>query len=276
MTYKILKIIIIVIGVHFLTPISTYAQKTFLITAASSGLGEGISEVLAAKGYTLILAGHTPEKLFSLKENLEKKYKGRYDVLTFDYQNLGSIEKLGKSLNQPLDGLVLIPMRSVLPPKEIPSPEEWNRAFHDVFIVPLEIVRVLKPKLKQDSSLVVISGLTSVHFLPAYANTNVLRIMWTAEVKNLARQLSDQKVRVNAVSPGVILTKHHIAKIQERAKKEGLSYEDQLAKEAAETPLKRFGDPKDVGGVVEFLLSESSRHINGTNMVLDGGLSQAY
>lgn len=78
------------------------------------------------------------------------------------------------------------------------------------------------------------------------------------------------------LSPGLILTNHNIRNIQERAKQAGKTYEEQLASEMAETPLRRFGEPEDVAHALDFLLSTASRHINGANMILDGGLNRAY
>jgi len=69
-----------------------------------------------------------------------------------------------------------------------------GRNLRDCFISPLEVVRVLKPRLKPESSVVIISGVASAYYIPAYANSNVLRVMWSAEIKNLAAQLAPQKV----------------------------------------------------------------------------------
>lgn len=252
-----------------------FAEKNILITAATSELGQEICKNLASKGYRLILAARSLKKLQRLKGDLEKAYAGKYEILIFDYKELSSIQVLENKIEE-LDGLVLIPPRANLPSSSIPTSEQWTEALRDTFVSPLEFVRVLATTLKPESSIVIISGLTSVQFMPQYQNSNVLKIMWSAEVKNLSVQLSDKKVRINMVSPGVILTPHNIQKITERGQKESRSYEDQLQRETADTPLRRYGHSQDVAQSIAFLLGDDSKHTNGTNMVIDGGFNRSY
>jgi len=253
-----------------------FSGKNILITAATGELGEELCKDLASKGYRLTLTGRNLEKLQRLKNNLEKDYEVKHKILTFDYKKLDSIKELGNKMVGSIDGLVLIPPRASLPSSSIPTSEQWTEAFADCYTAPLEFVRVLTTKFNPESSIVIISGLTSVHFIPEYQNSNVLKVMWTAEVKNLSLQLSDKKVRVNVVSPGVILTRHNIQKITERGQKENRSYEDQLKLETADTPSQRYGQPEDVAQYITFLLGNDSKHINGTNMVIDGGFNRSY
>jgi 3-oxoacyl-[acyl-carrier protein] reductase len=276
MCQKICVVLLSCMSLYFGYCQAAYAKRTILIMAATSELGESICDKLAQKGDRLILAGRTSLKLETLKKNLERKYGGTYEILLFNYKDLQSIQDLSSEIKGSIDGLVLIHSRPPLPTKTIPSPQEWQEAINECFIAPLECIRVLAHKFNPVSSIVVISGLTSVYYMPEYSNTNVLRVMWTAEIKNLVTQLSPQKIRVNGVSPGVILTQRNIQKIQKRAQGEGRSYEIQLALETHETPSHQYGQPEDVAESVVFLLSKESKHVNGINLVLDGGLSRAY
>lgn len=103
-------------------------------------------------------------------------------------------------------------------------------------------------------------------------NTNVIRKMWSAELKNLAYQLADKKIRVNAVSPGFVLTGYNKTRMRRRAEKDGVSFEDQFNTESLkENPLQELAVPKDVANTIVWLLS----HINGINLPLNGGQSKA-
>ena len=85
-----------------------------------------------------------------------------------------------------------------------------------------------------------------------------------------------RKIRVNAVAPGPILTKHHEDKIKGMATENKLTFEEQHAKNASSIPLKSYGKTENVANLISFLLSNKSDHLNGVNIVLDGGESTAY
>jgi len=252
-------------------------QKVYFVAAATSGLGESICEALAKEGHEIILGGRNLEKLGLLKTKLEKKFQGNYLLAYFDYSNIDSIQKVPALLNgKQLDGLVLIPPRSPVTTQAIPTAAEWSQLIELCFIGPNELIRFLVPNMKRESSIVIISGITSVQFIPEYINTNVMRRMWSTEIKNLSYQLAKEFIRVNVVSPGYILTEHNKRKLNERAVKAQKTEAEQLALETATTPLQRFGDPEDVANPVLFLLSEGARQITGVNLVIDGGLNKSY
>ncbi len=176
----------------------------------------------------------------------------------------------------PIKGVVLIGPRPLLSKNDIPSKEEWARTFSETFIGPLEVIRIFGPLIQGNGSIVIISGNSSKNYLPNYPNTNVMRLAWAGEVKNLVQFFANRKIRVNAISPGPIFTKHHEEKIKEKAESSKITVEEQLAKDTASIPLKAYGKPEDVTNLISFLLSDKSGHVNGTNILLDGGESTAY
>jgi len=78
--------------------------------------------------------------------------------------------------------------------------------------------------------------------------------------RSLARELAPHSVNVNAVCPGVVRTR----------------VLDRLSAEAVETlrqavPMRRFGEPEEIGRVVLFLASSDSDFITGQSIIVDGG-----
>lgn len=81
----------------------------------------------------------------------------------------------------------------------------------------------------------------------------------------LAKELGTQKIRVNSVNPGIILT--------EGVKAGGLSEESEFVTDlVAKTPLGRLGTTQDVGEVVTFLATEDARWVTGQIICVSGGL----
>jgi 3-oxoacyl-[acyl-carrier protein] reductase len=103
------------------------------------------------------------------------------------------------------------------------------------------------------SQLGQIGGIELVHYSAAKAGIIGL-------TKALAREVSAQGVRVNAVAPGPINT----------PLVRSLSADWQRAK-AAELPLGRFGEPEEVARAVVFLASDDSSFTTGCDLTVDGG-----
>lgn len=88
--------------------------------------------------------------------------------------------------------------------------------------------------------------------------------------KFLAQELCQYKIRVNSVNPGSVKTNLYVASGDKT--KEEL---DKLTEERNQTyPLGRVGDAKkDIGSMIEFLLSDKASWITGANVFVDGGIS---
>jgi 3-oxoacyl-[acyl-carrier protein] reductase len=84
----------------------------------------------------------------------------------------------------------------------------------------------------------------------------------------LAAEFGPHRIRVNAIAPGVIVT--------ERSGGEAFVAAEITAQEIARTPLRRLGQPVDVGKVAVFLASEDAAYITGTTIVLDGGVMAVW
>jgi NAD(P)-dependent dehydrogenase (short-subunit alcohol dehydrogenase family) len=105
-------------------------------------------------------------------------------------------------------------------------------------------------------------NIASIGGLSVVENLGVYHVSKAALI-HLTRQLALElgpKVRVNAIAPGVVRTRLAEALWRE--------HEERIA---ASTPLRRIGEPEDVGGVVAFLASDAARWMTGETVMVDGG-----
>ncbi len=85
-------------------------------------------------------------------------------------------------------------------------------------------------------------------------------------VRNLAAEWGPRKVRVNAIAPGLIRTEFSRALWEDERRR---------AEREAATPLRRLGEPREIGGIAVFLASEAASFVTGQVIVADGGVSIA-
>ena len=88
-----------------------------------------------------------------------------------------------------------------------------------------------------------------------------------ALARNLALELAQYHIRVNAVCPGIIETPLSFR----QAEDDPAAWANFFARFAERIPLRRVGQPADVAATVAFLASDDARHITGASLLIDGG-----
>lgn len=215
---KIFLLFILIFNFNFIV----YADSKYVLVTASTGsLGSEICKSLATENYNLIITGRNEAKLSKLKDELNAlNNKNIIKTQIIDFSNVNTIETASSKIKDySLSAIILISTRPYINKETFPPIKQWQQLFNHGFIMPLETLKVLSNKLANDSSIVVMSGLSSKYLLPGHSNTNILRISWNAEIKNLTKYFGKRKIRVNAISPGIIMTNYHKNRIALKQKK---------------------------------------------------------
>lgn len=257
-----------------------YSQErsTVVVTCATGSLGEVIAETLAPD-YNLILTGRNMSKLNSLQQKLKEQNNGQYEIFSLDFTNSNAIDEFKRFLiqrDEAIHGLVLIPPRSTLLKNLFQEEREWLQLFQMMFTGPVEVLKSTLPYLSDHGKIAIISGITSVQFIPEYGPSCIIRRMWSTYSKALSHLLGPKGIHVNVLSPGVVMTQLHEDRIRNKAKENGATYTEQLAKDVSQIPLRRHSTPLEIAHTIRFLLSKDSNFITGVNLVIDGGESVSY
>lgn len=250
-------------------------MSTIIVTTATSGIGDATIDLLASQGHKLILVARDQEKLSQKMELLQRTFpSGNFQSYCLDYTDESSINSFGAKLiqnNGEVSGLVLITPRPKLGANVLAETKEWIEMFSTTFIGPLNLLKQTLPLMKSSSKIAIVAGIGSVYLVPNHASSAVLRSAWVAEAKALSYQLGPQGIHVNLVSPGGVLTPSFVEKLNKRAQDQGVTPDEQLAKETANIPLRKYATPTEVAKCIEFLLSEAASHVSGVNLLCDGG-----
>lgn len=143
--------------------------------------------------------------------------------------------------------------------------EQFAVNFKGIFFA----VQKTAPLLTKGSSIVLTTSFLNAVGAPGLSILSATKAAVRSLARSLGAELAPRGIRVNAVSPGPINTPFH--------SKLGLS--EQQLKEAAEgiqtqVPLRRFGEGDEVAKTVLFLASDDASFITGSEVVVDGGLTQ--
>ena len=91
----------------------------------------------------------------------------------------------------------------------------------------------------------------------------------------LANELAPFNITVNNVMPGFTRTERLASLAANIAETQGITVKEAFARWAAQSPMGRIGEPKELAALVVFLASERASYITGTSIPVDGGFIQA-
>ncbi len=259
--------------------------STILVTGASGGIGRALCTRLAQGGHTLVLAARDATRLDALCAQLPAPGQGSHECISVDMADDASVTAFAGQLTARgtvLDGAVLMPPQDPPTNDALPPSAAWREILQRSFIGPLALLKAAIGAMQPDPArgrrgkIVIVSGMSSVQVLGHYATSNVIRCAWLAEAKTLAFALGERGIHVNTLSLGGTLTPKYRESLAGRAERAGVGFEQRLAEETDNIPLKKYGTPEEVALAVEGLLSPFSDHMTGVNLLHDGGFTRAY
>ena len=242
--------------------------KVAVVTGGNSGIGLATAKRLQEEGARVAIAGRSKKTL----DEAVKTIGNGVVALQADVSKLPDLDKLFAEVTKKLGKIdVLFVNAGVAKFAPLASTPEslYDEQFDTNAKGAYFTIQKAIPFLNDGASVILNTSVVDVLGTPntsAYAATK-------AALRSLARtaasELVDRGIRVNTVAPGPIVTP-----IFGRT---GLPQEaiDEFAKSViAKVPMKRFGQPEEVAGVVAFLASKDASYITGVEINVDGGMGQ--
>ena len=252
-------------------------DKVAIVGGASKGLGRACAEVLAHEGVKVAVCSRSQTDLEKAAQEI-RDVTGA-DVLAFagDLDRPETIRALIAAAVGRFGRLDIMVNNSGGPPlaqAATATDEQWATAVERSLLFFARMSREAIPHLKRQGGGRIINILASTVYqpIPNLVLSGVTRLGVVAFAKSLADEVGKDGILVNNVCPGSLLTDRMLSNVSARAKQLGISLEEGLAQRAAETAVKRLGDPKELAYLVAFLASGKSSYITGTTMLVDGGL----
>lgn len=243
-------------------------NKNIIVTGASSGIGRACAITLSHFGASVALVARDRKRL---EETLSRMEGQRHIMLSQDLTQCDKIEPLIEEAYKSLgnfSGFIHAAGVDYMMPVAGLSLDDYENVFKVNLFAAIEFIRVMSKKkymANEGASIVLIASVMGIVGQPARSIYGATKGALISLVKSLSLELAPKKIRVNAVSPAMVKTEL-FNKMKEKL---GDSYIAEILKYH---PL-GFGAPEDVAYACAFLLSDASRWITGTNLIIDGGYS---
>lgn len=245
---------------------SDLKNKTFLVTGASSGIGQAVAVALNKQGATLVVTGRNSERLHETLAQLNDKANAIIADLTVEAERHALIDQLPM-----LDGVCHA--AGIISPFPIRYIDE--KQFDKVFDInaksPILLTSRLlgKKKFNEEASIVFVSSIASDRAMKGGSVYSASKAAIEAFSKSIALEHTSKKIRANCLRPGLVKTSIFDQAVQLR--EAAHPNESQAEVEASLAPS--LGSSEDVANAVLFLLSSASSWITSTDLVMDGGYS---
>lgn len=241
-----------------------FENKTVLVTGGSSGIGYATAARLLAEGATVFITGRRPAELDAAVAKLGGRAIGvQGDVAS--HADLARLFTIIKEQAGRLDAVIA----NAGGGSHVPLGEYTDALLDERFSINVKgtafTVQGALPLMGPGGAIVLlgsVSGRSGMAGLGIYGATKAgLRLL----ARTWSTELRDRGIRVNVVSPGIFVTEAYAAA--------GISEVDYDSLLPA-IPMGRLGKVAEAAAAIAFMASDDSSYMTGTEMVVDGGLTQ--
>jgi 3-oxoacyl-[acyl-carrier protein] reductase len=242
--------------------------KKAIVTGGTRGIGRAIADLLAAEGCDLAICARNREGVQETAATLArsgvKATGGAVDVA-----DLAALRHWIGEAAESLGGLDIF-VANVSALAQGMDEDSWRRGFEIDVMGTVFGIEAALPILEnsQAGSIVVVGSTAMAEVYGPTRSYAAVKATLVPYVKGLARNLAAKNVRANMVSPGNVYFKGGVWNTVEQRNPE------MFASMLARNPMGRMGTPEEVANAVVFLASPRASFITGTNLIIDGALTQ--
>ncbi len=237
------------------------SAKKVIITGGASGIGQATVDQFLAQGADIIIFDKNPAALKLMKET-RAHLRAVMQVDVSDYTAVVQAFAMVDDLWDSIDVLINNAGISIRHDNfwNI-SVDDWKKVMDTNLSSVFYMSKLAVPRMKPGAVILNTSSVNGLAAFPHYADYNASKAGIIALSKTMAVELAPQKIRVNALCPGAVMTPMQEAE-----------YTTEMFQAVnANIPLGRHADPKEIANFFVFLASDDAAFITGHYYVIDGG-----
>ncbi len=210
-------------------------------------------------------------------ENFQRRYGIETYVEAFDVTDAAAVSRFVANVAAKFGRLDICVTNAGGPPAKgflAASLEEWQRAIELNFLSTVYFAREVIPHMQRQKwgRIITITSITTKQPVANLVLSNAVRAAVVGLVKSLANEFGKDGILVNNVGPGFTATERLKELAKATALQTGKSEQELFDGWAADAPLKRVGDPKELADTIVWLASERASYITGQTVLVDGGM----
>jgi len=252
-------------------------NRVAVVAASSLGIGRATAEAFAAEGCRVAMCARNPQTLQEASDKIRKEYGAEVLAEAFDVTNAAAVGRFVTAVSQKFGTVDICVTNAGGPPAKgflSASLEEWQRALELNFLSTVYFAREVIPYMQRQrwGRIITLTSITTKQPVADLVLSNAVRAAVVGLVKSLANEFGKDGILVNNVGPGFTATDRLKELAKTRAAATGKTEQELFDGWAADAPLKRLGQPREVAETIVWLASERASYITGQTVLVDGGI----
>jgi 3-oxoacyl-[acyl-carrier protein] reductase len=252
-------------------------NRVAIVAASSQGIGRATADAFAAEGCRIALCARNAPALKAAADKIRKQYSVEVLDQTLDVTDADAVHRFIDAVVAKFGSADICITNAGGPPAKgflAASLEEWRKAVELNFLSTVYFAREVIPHMqrKRWGRIITITSITTKQPVADLVLSNAVRAAVVGLVKSLANEFGRDGILVNNVGPGYTATDRLKELAKSRSAHLGKSEKEIFEGWAADAPLQRLGEPREVAETIVWLASERASYITGQTVLVDGGL----
>ncbi|MGE0749453.1 MAG: SDR family NAD(P)-dependent oxidoreductase [Variibacter sp.] len=245
--------------------------KVAVITGSSRGIGRSIAETMASLGAKVVVSSRKADACEAVAAGIVAA-GGEAAVIPCNISRKDEVETLVEESRTRFGRIDILVCNAAVNPVYGPLADLPDEAFDKVMGSNVKsnlwLCNLVIPEMaaRGDGAVVIVSSIAGIRGTGVLGVYGISKAADFALARNLAVEWGPKNVRVNCIAPGLVKTDFARALWENP---------DNLAARNAQTPLRRIGEPHEIGPIAAFLASPAASFITGQVIVADGGVTIA-
>src|SRR5712671_1189408 len=251
--------------------------RVAIVAASSQGIGLATAEGFAAEGCRVAICARNRATLEHAADKIRGQYHTEVLAEALDVTDVDAVHRFVAAVAAKFGKVEICVTNAGGPPAKgflAATIEDWRKAVDLNFLSTVYFAREVIPHMQRQhwGRVITLTSISTKQPVADLVLSNAVRAAVVGLVKSLANEFGKDGILVNNVGPGFTAT----ARLKElaKARSASLGKPDQEIFEgwAADAPLKRLGDPREVAQTIVWLASECASYITGQTVLVDGGM----
>jgi 3-oxoacyl-[acyl-carrier protein] reductase len=252
-------------------------NRVALVAASSQGIGLATAEAFAAEGCRVAMCARSQQTLQAAAEKIRKQQRAEVFAESLDVTDSAAVARFVAGVAEKFGSVDICVTNAGGPPAKgflSATLEDWQHAIDANFLSTVYFAREVIPHMQRRrwGRFITITSITTKQPVTDLVLSNAVRAAVVGLVKSLANEFGKDGILVNNVGPGFTATDRLKELAKARSAASGKSEQEMFDILAADAPLKRLGNPREVAETIVWLASERASYVTGQTVLVDGGM----